>query len=61
MSIDSPKTNRAFAERNALPFLLLSDRNRELARAVGAKGAVLPFAKRVSYLVGRDGDHRRRP
>ena len=55
VSYDSPEDNRAFAEKYRLPFLLLSDRDRELASAVGAKAALLPVPKRVSYLVGADG------
>ena len=55
MSYDSPEKNRAFAEKNDLPFLLLSDSEHTLAKAVGATRAVMPFAKRVSYLVGADG------
>ncbi len=55
MSYDSPETNRAFAERQHLPFLLLSDTDRTLARAVGAAIPLLPVPRRVSYLVGADG------
>jgi peroxiredoxin Q/BCP len=55
VSYDSPETNRAFAERHHLPFLLLSDTDRTLARAVGAAIPLLPFPKRVSYLIGADG------
>lgn len=55
VSYDSPDANRRFAEKNSLPFLLLSDRDHELAKKVGASRALLPFAKRVSYLVGADG------
>jgi peroxiredoxin Q/BCP len=55
VSYDSPDANRRFAEKNSLPFLLLSDRDHELAKEVGASRALLPFAKRVSYLVGADG------
>ena len=55
MSYDSPETNRAFAERQHLPFLLLSDTDRTLAKAVGAAIPLLPFPKRVSYVVGADG------
>ena len=55
VSYDSSETNRAFAERHHLPFLLLSDTDRALARAVGAAIPLLPFPKRVSYLVGADG------
>jgi len=38
-----------------LPFRLLSDRDRELAKSVGAGRALIPLAKRISYLVGEDG------
>jgi peroxiredoxin Q/BCP len=55
VSYDSPETNRAFAETHHLPFLLLSDTDRTLARAVGAAIPLLPFPKRVSYLIGADG------
>ncbi len=55
MSYDSPETNRQFAAANHLPFRLLSDRDRSLARAVGAAIPLLPFPKRMSVLVGSDG------
>ncbi len=55
MSYDSPETNRAFAEKHHLPFLLLSDTDRTLAKAVGAAIPLLPFPKRVSYLIGAEG------
>ncbi len=55
VSFDSPETNRRFAAANHLPFLLLSDRERTLARAVGAAIPLLPFPKRISVLVGSDG------
>lgn len=55
VSFDAPAKNRKFAEKNALPFRLLSDHNRELAKSVGAARALVPFAKRISYLVGADG------
>jgi len=55
VSYDSPEMNRKFAEKNALPFRLLSDRGHELAKAVGAARALVPLAKRISYLIGPDG------
>ena len=55
MSYDSPEKNKAFAEKNDLPFRLLSDSDHTLAKAVGASRALLPYAKRVSYLVDADG------
>jgi len=56
VSFDSPEKNRAFAEKNNLPFLLLSDKDHEVAEAVGASRFMLPFAKRVSYLIDGDGN-----
>ena len=55
VSYDTPEKNRKFAEKNGLPFRLLSDRDHELAKSVGAARALIPFAKRISYLVGSDG------
>ena len=55
MSYDSPDTNRSWAAKHDLPFRLLSDKDRTLAKAVGAARALLPVPKRVSYLVGSDG------
>jgi peroxiredoxin Q/BCP len=55
VSFDSPEKNRSFAEKNALPFRLLSDSDHELAKSVGAARALIPFAKRISYLVGPEG------
>lgn len=55
VSYDTPESNRKFAEENGLPFRLLSDRDHSLARSVGASRALLPMAKRVSYLVAGDG------
>ena len=54
-SYDDPEDNAAFAEKFSLQFLLLSDIDKELASAVGAKRTLMPFPKRVSYLVGADG------
>lgn len=55
VSYDSPKSNASFADKHRLPFLLLSDRDRSLAKRVGASIPLLPFPKRVSYLVGAEG------
>jgi len=55
VSYDRPRANRAFVERDGLPFLLLSDVDRSLAARTGAQSALLPVPKRISYLVGPDG------
>jgi peroxiredoxin Q/BCP len=55
VSYDTPGSNKAFAEKYRLPFKLLSDTERELAKAVGADRMLLPVPKRISYLVAPDG------
>ncbi len=55
VSYDTPRSNRAFAEKFSLPFLLLSDSDKVLAKAVGADRFLIPVPKRISYLVGTDG------
>ena len=56
VSFDTPADNAAFAKAEGFPFRLLSDRDRTLARAVGAADTSdAPVARRISYLVGPDG------
>ncbi len=55
VSYDTPEKNRKFAEKHELPFRLLSDGDHALAKKVGASRTLIPFAKRISYLVGPDG------
>jgi len=55
VSFDTPEANRAFAQKYHLPFRLLSDSDRTLAKEVGATRALVPLPKRISYLVGPDG------
>ncbi len=55
VSYDTPQSNRAFAKKFNLPFLLLSDSDKTLAKAVGADRFLIPVPKRISYLVGTDG------
>ena len=54
-SYDKPEDNRKWAEKNNLPFKLLSDRDKTLAKAVGAARSMIPVPKRISYLIGADG------
>ena len=56
VSYDTPESNRRFAEKNSLPFRLLSDPDHMLAKAVGASRTLIPVPKRISYLVGADGN-----
>jgi len=56
VSFDAPEANAAFVQAEGFPFRLLSDRDRTLARAVGAADSPdAPVARRISYLVGPDG------
>jgi peroxiredoxin Q/BCP len=55
VSYDTPETNRKWSEKNDLPFRLLSDRDKTLAKQVGAARSMIPLPKRISYLVGADG------
>ena len=55
VSYDKPEANRKWAEKNKLPFKLLSDSEKSLAKSVGAARALIPVPKRISYLVGADG------
>jgi len=55
VSFDTPDANKKWAEKNDLPFKLLSDREKTLAKQVGAARSMIPLPKRISYLVGADG------
>jgi len=55
VSYDKPEDNRKWAEKNNLPFKLLSDRDKTLAKQVGAARSMIPVPKRISYLIGADG------
>ena len=48
--------NRAFAEKHAFPFPLLSDPDRALGLAYGAaETAEDGYARRYTYVIGPDG------
>jgi len=54
VSGDSDRSHRAFAEEHRLPFLLVSDRDRALAKKYDA---LRPFGlgtSRVTYVIGED-------
>lgn len=58
-SFDSPAENLAFAEAQAFPFRLLSDTDRQVARAYGVArdpgDKFAGFARRFSFLIDPDG------
>jgi peroxiredoxin Q/BCP len=53
ISYDSPKSHKKFAEKYRIPFTLLSDIERSVAKLYNANG--LLTAKRKSYLINKDG------
>jgi peroxiredoxin Q/BCP len=56
VSFDTVEDNRAFAEKYKFNFPLLCDTKREIGVAYGAcDDAKAKTAKRISYLIGKDG------
>lgn len=53
ISYDSPKSHKKFAEKYNLPFTLLSDSDKSVARLYNSKG--LFMAKRNTFLIDKDG------
>ena len=56
-SIDSADSHKAFIKKYGLPFSLLLDPDRSIARAYGAENGVpiLGLDRRVTYVIGEDG------
>jgi len=57
ISYDSPESHRQFKEKHRLPFPLLSDEDKQVARAYGAYGGLLKFLmpRRYTYLIDEEG------
>jgi len=57
ISYDSPESHKKFKEEYTLPFLLLSDENREVAKKYGSSWGVLGnfLIKRQTYLIDEQG------
>lgn len=56
ISSDSPEDHKAFAEKYQLPFLLLSDINKEVRKAFGVKGDLFGLIPgRVTFVVDSNG------
>lgn len=57
VSGDGETSHRRFAETYRLPFPLISDTDRSLARAYGVLrlGGLIPIPKRVTYVIDRKG------
>jgi|SRR5271156_245457 peroxiredoxin Q/BCP len=56
-SIDTSDAHRAFIKKFGLPFPLLLDHDKSIARAYGAANGIpiLGFDKRITYLIDTDG------
>lgn len=57
ISFDSPESHKKFRDKYKLPFLLLCDEKKEMAKAYGATGGVLGslMPKRYTYLINEEG------
>lgn len=55
VSFDSIESHRAFAEKHHLPFDLLSDVEKRLAKAFGIATDASPVPPRVTFVIGVDG------
>ncbi len=53
--MDTPETNKKFAEELGLDYPLLSDPGKEVARAYGVITGNQPYASRWTFYIGRDG------
>lgn len=55
VSFDSPASHVAFRDKYSLPFTLLSDQSKRVARLYGTQGSY-PFATRRSFLINDNGE-----
>jgi len=55
VSVDDGESHRRFAERHGLPFSLLSDPDRAIARAYGIVRPLGLGARRVTFVIDRGG------
>lgn len=55
VSADTGPSHRAFAEKFKLPFSLLADPEKRIIAAYGVKMPILGWARRVTFLIDRQG------
>jgi thioredoxin-dependent peroxiredoxin len=58
VSIDSDAKHQAFAQKHNVPFPLVADPERQLAKtfdAAGGLSALVGKAQRITYVIGKDG------
>lgn len=54
-SVDTPETNKKFAEELGLDYPILSDPGKKVAKAYGVITGDQPYASRWTFYIGRDG------
>lgn len=55
VSLDSVESHLKFSEKHMLPFTILSDHKKEVAKAYGVLGVGGFLAKRVTFIINKDG------
>lgn len=55
INYDSPKAHKAFQNRHHLPFVLLTDADKTVAKKYGAKRLLLPIPYRMTYVIDPQG------
>ena len=55
ISLDSQERNRKFAEETGATFPLLTDADKEVAKAYGVLNFTRLFANRVTFVIDKDG------
>jgi thioredoxin-dependent peroxiredoxin len=53
--VDTPETNKKFAESLDLDYPILSDPDKAVARAYGVVAGEQSYASRWTFYIGRDG------
>jgi len=56
VSYDSPKSHLAFKRKYNLPFTLLSDKKKKVAKKYGVKRWLLPWPVRKTFLINEEGE-----
>lgn len=55
VSLDSQESHKKFSEKHNLPFSLLSDNNKEVAKQYGVLGFGSLVTKRVTFIINKKG------
>ena len=55
VSLDNVESHLKFSEKYDLPFAILSDRNKEVAKAYGVLGVGGFLTKRVTFIINKSG------